>query len=629
MAENNCKSGSGRRFRALGRISFAKIIKTAKPYTGIIAALAALFCVLFVFAGCSVFRKQEKSVTIVYHLNGGLPSTASLPDENGDYTDVRTGRDVENGVYLMVPHKETWLFEGWFLEDSFQNKYEPPMNIIPADECDGGTKHLYAKWTDRIVITPQNFTDYFQFSSKWNGGLTTANASVSWSIAPKTTNVYSSGDKYVFNPQLSQTIEIEMRTKGDAWALHLNADSYYEFSGGVSGFSAGQTVGSAVASVSYTVLEGAYELYLLHKDPFTVTLDLDGGTCQGETEFELLGGDVLEYGQLPVPAKEGYRLMGWASAKHSDGKPVAQNATITAQWRKEHVLSYELNGDILSAITLLDGDGLVLPKLAEEGSEFFGWYYDSEFMRPIEYNGYSESDECIYPFNIAVHEDLTVFARFETIYEIAFETNGGTAKDPIYAANTETPNLGDSPGKQGPNFERLYFGGWFLDENFETEYKAQPVSQNLILYAQWLQAKNIGKTNVEDFFDIATMIEHTSYTENGLIRSALKLTVSIALKQEFRGYRFYFYSSMGADVSFYDADSVFLGGISVGTDSLSNCTVAHLLNGSVEVFFRESGKYEDIIEKYVYDYKIILLTDHIRVSDLGTGTIYFPEGVEL
>jgi len=579
---------------------------TKKFMPKLLAAIVLFVAVGIAIAGCTASGNQKNSITIVYHLNGGQIPWASSLDENGNYTDNRTGRDVENGVNLMTPSKETWLFEGWFLEEGFQNKYEPPMNKIPASECDGRTKHLYAKWTDKIVITSGNFTDYFQFSRNWNGGLNDINARVNWSIAPKTTDGYSSGKKYVFNPQLSQAIEIKMHTNGSVWNLQLDADSYYESDGSVGGFVAGQTVGSALNSVYYTVLEGGYELYLLHKEPFSITLDLDGGTCQDETEFVFLGGDILEYSQLPVPTRDGYRLMGWASTEHSDGRSVVRNTTVTAQWKKEHILSYDLNGDILSPITLLDGDKLVLPKLTKVGFEFLGWYYDAGFTQPITYSGYSSDDDYIYP-NIEIHNDLTIFARFETICEITFVTNGGTVKEPVYVANTKTPSLGADPKKSG-----LIFCGWFLDEELTTKYESQPISGDITLYAFWCYSYTISSSSVQNFIDVDYTMERMPIEENGLIKNKLVTTLFIELKDEYKQFEcvimFTVYANFKKTGSSTNYGDFAASGLAFST-----------LNGRTSPI-----EYTNYLDS---NYSAYTDADYCDITiNVSYGYIYFPEG---
>ena len=77
---------------------------------------------------------------------------------------------------------------------------------------------------------------------------------------------------------------------------------------------------------------------------------------------------------------------------------------------------------------------------------------------------------------------LMVSCRKEKVWEVTFETNGGSEVYSIIVENLETiPNV-ISPTKEG-----YTFNGWYLDENFieKADLNDLVVDKNLTLYAKW------------------------------------------------------------------------------------------------------------------------------------------------
>lgn len=115
--------------------------------------------------------------------------------------------------------------------------------------------------------------------------------------------------------------------------------------------------------------------------PQTLTLDLDGGTMQGETERTVNGG--AEIGALPVPAKEGYTFAGWWAdeEEYTETSLMPDSAlTLTAKWTANiYTITFSSDGGgDFEAIEVAFGS--VIPELPtpdKEGSVFTGWLLGS------------------------------------------------------------------------------------------------------------------------------------------------------------------------------------------------------------------------------------------------------------
>ena len=84
---------------------------------------------------------------------------------------------------------------------------------------------------------------------------------------------------------------------------------------------------------------------------------------------------------------------------------------------------------------------------------------------------------------------------------VTFETNGGSALEPVLVQNGGTLSAPDAPTRAG-----YYFDGWFADPACETPYDfSAPVAGGLTLYAKWLMV-----TSGRNRYDIAL-----SGTEHG------------------------------------------------------------------------------------------------------------------
>ena len=83
-------------------------------------------------------------------------------------------------------------------------------------------------------------------------------------------------------------------------------------------------------------------------------------------------------------------------------------------------------------------------------------------------------------------EDVTLYPVVATAHWLFFDSDGGTAVDPMYFMGTEATVRPEDPSRQG-----YEFAGWFADEKLSEEYTfGKTLSENITLYAKWNPVKS-------------------------------------------------------------------------------------------------------------------------------------------
>lgn len=127
------------------------------------------------------------------------------------------------------------------------------------------------------------------------------------------------------------------------------------------------------------------------------------------------------------------------------------------------------NASQVDSIFLNKGSFLPVPsEPILEGSFFDGWYLDTLFNQPVDIN------------NLVVNQDLVLYAKFtENFHQVTFVTEGSQVL-PIIVAHGETFEI------PKPSLEYHDFVMWTLDIEGTIKYNQEPVTQDLILYAQFI-----------------------------------------------------------------------------------------------------------------------------------------------
>lgn len=125
-------------------------------------------------------------------------------------------------------------------------------------------------------------------------------------------------------------------------------------------------------------------------------------------------------------------------------------------------------------------ENFILPTFSYVGYSFEGWYLDSEFTEPYD-EGY------------VFYQDTVLYAKTSKLPVISFVTGvDGLTVEPQLADNIELPSLEN---------EGFVFGGWYLDETFETKYTANyNFTEDTTLYAKWIEPPKMGIIH-ETFFN--------------------------------------------------------------------------------------------------------------------------------
>ncbi|MDE6293788.1 MAG: InlB B-repeat-containing protein, partial [Clostridiales bacterium] len=382
---------------------------------------------------------------------------------------------------------------------------------------------LYANWIDRITVTKDNFTTFFKISSRWNGGLNAGgNAAINYSFEPT----------MAYDPELSaQSIEISVTPHIGSWSNGSNtisllvADDYYYYGQKrIDSSAAGTQFQIGESTLSWTLITESFELQLLHSDPITIHLDLDGGECEKDS-FDVEGGHKLLKSELPTPKKSGYRFMGWYSdsefGTEYEERPITRERTLYAQFKKEVKVTFHSNGGTKKDdLDLLGGDLINISDPQREDYKFLGWYTDPNFANKLE------------PGARAEEADVDLYAKWAKIHTVTFETNGGSPVEALRVVDGDTPKI----NLVNTVKNSLSFMGWYTDPACEKKYEACPIDGDLTLYALWARTISLYEPSIDDlkqYINFEITEEYTTLTENRLIYNIRLFKITASIKEEY------------------------------------------------------------------------------------------------
>ncbi|MFA5536050.1 MAG: InlB B-repeat-containing protein, partial [Bacillota bacterium] len=192
---------------------------------------------------------------------------------------------------------------------------------------------------------------------------------------------------------------------------------------------------------------------------YTISFESDGGS----TVAAITQGYGSTITAPANPTKAGYTFVGWSAAIPTTMP--AENITLKAQWKiNQYTITFDSNGgSAVESITRDYGTTVAAPaNPTKEGYSFKGWYSDAELTTP-------------YTFTIIPAEDLTLYAKWEiNQYTITFDSDGGSAVDPITQNYNTAITVPADPTKEG-----YIFVGW------STAIPPTMPAANITLTAQW------------------------------------------------------------------------------------------------------------------------------------------------
>ncbi|MBQ8885487.1 MAG: leucine-rich repeat protein [Clostridia bacterium] len=241
---------------------------------------------------------------------------------------------------------------------------------------------------------------------------------------------------------------------------------------------------------------------------FVVAFSTNEGTA---VESVLLKeGEQLDLSEL-ITEREGKYFVGWYTDEAltipaSNIVTPTSNVTLYAKWADLNVtytLSFDSQGGSAVAAQTYDPNAyLVAPEApTRENYIFDGWYYDQECTKEFFFTGF-----------IMPNKNTTVYAKWNEVFEIGFETNGGSAVEPyvgIPGDEVEAP--------ADPIRENYIFDGWFADEACTEAYEFSVIpEESITVYAKWHEKKTgISVKLIGNLPDVTATLQKTYTYDEG------------------------------------------------------------------------------------------------------------------
>ncbi|MBR1714589.1 MAG: leucine-rich repeat protein [Treponema sp.] len=226
---------------------------------------------------------------------------------------------------------------------------------------------------------------------------------------------------------------------------------------------------------------------------------------------------------LAALSVDGYDFVGWyiGDKKIEEGFKINQNYTFTAKFEAiDYTINYELNGGKNSSENPLsytiESDSFSFAAPTRTGYKFSGWYETEDFA--------GSSTAGIESGNFG---DKTLYAKWNLIYKISYELNGG--KNVIENPTSYTIDS-DSIILLSPSRVGCTFAGWYVSDDF----KENPVTKipsgsfgNITLYAKWdsiiYTAKTLASLNLSKISGVYTLKIAGDITSDTILALASKI----------------------------------------------------------------------------------------------------------
>ena len=203
-------------------------------------------------------------------------------------------------------------------------------------------------------------------------------------------------------------------------------------------------------------------------EPCTIT-GLGGTVFKGKVtvtpgstiESGTFNGEVINNGTISGGTFSGTVING------EDGT-IAEGVSIP---NLKFIVTFDNEGTRTTAI-IDNGVKLTAPAApTKEGYRFSGWYYDNSGSK-AKWNFDTDT----------VTRAMTLTAKWVRTYTVTFETNGGSAVDPVTVDAGSTVTKPADPTKSG-----YTFGGWYKDSTLQTpwDFANDTVTADTTLYAKW------------------------------------------------------------------------------------------------------------------------------------------------
>jgi len=224
---------------------------------------------------------------------------------------------------------------------------------------------------------------------------------------------------------------------------------------------------------------------------FTITFNANGGSGTAPAAQTVAAGSSINLPNEGGLTKGGSTFGGWNTSQsgtgtnYSVGSSYTPTASITlyARWITGYTVSFDINGGsgtAPAAQSIAAGSAVTLPSgsgLTKSGFFFGGWNTEDDGTG----TNYSAGASYTPPGNITLYVKWN--ADGETTYTVTFNSNNGTAVNPI--TNITHGSTVGSPAD--PTKSGYSFGGWYREPELITQWNfaADTVTENITLYAKW------------------------------------------------------------------------------------------------------------------------------------------------
>lgn len=248
------------------------------------------------------------------------------------------------------------------------------------------------------------------------------------------------------------------------------------------------------------------------KNTYTVTLNFNGGTLNGQTQMEK---EVVKNGKLSaltnkeLPTMAKHKLLGWyknltdTTPFDFENTSITSNMTLYAKWEQvvfDVVLNYnggKVNNENYTFVEVEKGKVITEPSGNQipvlEDYKLIGWY---------------KENECINKWNFAedvVSGDMVLYAGWKrNVFYVTLNYNGGSYRGETSRTIKvkETEQL-TKPQENKDNLKKnkYLFIHWYLEnEEIAFEFPAQ-ITEDTTLYAYWKESITINIRNVDNTYE--------------------------------------------------------------------------------------------------------------------------------
>ncbi|KMQ52126.1 cell wall/surface repeat protein [Chitinispirillum alkaliphilum] len=429
-----------------------------------------------------------RDYSISYELYGG----------NNDSLNPLSYTIESETINLSNPSRTGYSFQGWFLEDVFENEV---TEIVSGSS---GEVKVYAKWdinSYTVTFDTQDGEEVSQVSVNhgsivsrpsnpsrlgydFDGWYRNLESSVRWDFNENQifgdTTLYAKWNvrDYSISYELygggnhSQNLET-YTIESETIILRNPSRTGYSFQGWFLEKEFENEIKEIVSGST-----GDVKIYAKWSiNSYTVTFDAQNG--EEASQVSVNHGSIVS--RPSDPSRLGYDFDGWYRNLESsvrwdfDEDEIVRDTTLYAKWKlRRYSITYELGGGIHDGnpVEYTVKDTFILNDPEKEHYTFEGWYADNRFSEKIV--------DGIIKGSIG---DKEIYAKWRiNQYTITFDTRGGTYVDNQYIEHGGMLNIPSDPTKADS-----MFAGWYRDEDLTIRwvFPSDVITSDTIIYAKW------------------------------------------------------------------------------------------------------------------------------------------------